>query len=148
MLCLSQINGTPHTIAVCASQSPSPTTTQHSLPSARYGLLGPVSHRLEHASFLAHMRSIRPFEHNFGHGKDNLAMMLAAMNLLAFAFHTICDCLEEQWIKAREAKPARTRFFEHIPTITAYLVFPSWETLMTTLINSKPPPEIEKQMGL
>ena len=28
----------------------------------------------------------------------------------------------------------------------AYLVFPSWDTLMTTLINSKPPPEIEKQI--
>ncbi len=32
---------------------------QHSLPSARYGLLGPVSHRLENASFLAHMQNIR-----------------------------------------------------------------------------------------
>jgi hypothetical protein len=67
---------------------------------------------------------------------------------ISTASGTSPDCLEEQWIKAREAKPARTRFFEHIPTITAYLVFPSWETLMTTLINSKPPPEIEKQMGL
>jgi hypothetical protein len=86
-------------------------------------------------------------EHNFGHGKENLAMLFAAMNLLAFAFHTICDCLEDLWIKAREAKRARKRFFEHIRTITAYLVFPSWETLMTTLITSKPPPEIEKQIG-
>jgi len=31
--------------------------------------------------------------------------------------------------------------------ITAYLVFPDWQTLMTTLINSKPPPEIEKQIA-
>jgi len=47
----------------------------------------------------------------------------------------------------REAKGARKRFFEHIRTITAYLVFPDWQTLMTTLINSKPPPEIEKQIA-
>jgi len=60
MFCLSEINGPPHTIAVYASRPPSPTATQHSLPSARYGLLGPVSHRLEHASFLAHLRSNRP----------------------------------------------------------------------------------------
>jgi hypothetical protein len=56
-------------------------------------------------------------------------------------------CLEDLWVKAREAKGARKRFFEHIRTITAYLVFPDWHTLMTTLINSKPPPEIEKQIA-
>jgi hypothetical protein len=65
---------------------------------------------------------------------------------LAFAFHTVCDRLEDLWIAAREAKRARKRFFEHIRTITADLVFPDWETLMTTLIKSKPPPETEKQI--
>jgi hypothetical protein len=84
-------------------------------------------------------------EHNFGHGKKNLAMTFAAMNLLAFAFHTVCDCLEHLWTAARQAKRARKRFFEHIRTITAYLVFPNWQTLMTTLIKSRPPPEIESQ---
>ncbi len=86
-------------------------------------------------------------EHNFGHGKQYLAMMFAAMNLLAFAFHTVCDAGEKLWIDARNAKRSRARFFEHIRTITAYLVFPDWRTLMTTLIQSKPPPEIEKQIG-
>jgi len=85
-------------------------------------------------------------EHNFGHGKQNLAMLFCAMNLLAFAMHTACDLLEDLWIKAREAKRARKRFFEHIRTITEYLVFPDWKTLMTTLITSKPPPEVEKQI--
>ena len=41
-------------------------------------------------------------------------MMFAAMNLLAFALHTVSDCLEQLWTKARTAKRARTRFFEHI----------------------------------
>src|SRR3977135_2891625 len=50
-LCLSRLNGTPHTIAVYASHPPSPATTQHSLPGARYGLPGPVSHRQDHATF-------------------------------------------------------------------------------------------------
>jgi hypothetical protein len=86
-------------------------------------------------------------EHNFGHGKQNLAMTFAALNLLAFAFHTVCDCLEDLWIAAREAKRARKRFFEHIRTITAYLVFPDWQTLMITLIKSRPPPEIERQIS-
>jgi hypothetical protein len=86
-------------------------------------------------------------EHNFGHGKQNLAMTFAALNLLAFAFHTVCDCLELLWNEARQAKRARKRFFEHIRTITAYLVFPDWKTLMITLIKSKPPPEIESQIA-
>ena len=73
-------------------------------------------------------------------------MVLAAMNLLAFAFHTVCDCLEDVWARARAAKRARKRFFEHIRTLTSYLIFPDWETLMTTLIKSKPPPVIEKQI--
>ena len=51
VLWLSRLNGTPHTIAVYASRPPSPATTQHSLPGARYGLPGPVSHRQDHASF-------------------------------------------------------------------------------------------------
>ena len=68
-------------------------------------------------------------------------MTFAAMNLLAFAFHTVCDCIEDRWIHARQAKRARKRFFEHIRTITAYLIFPSWDVLMTTLIDSRPPPD-------
>src|ERR1700682_2499032 len=46
----SRLNSTPHTITVYASHPPSPATTQHSLPGARYGLPGPVSHRQDHAS--------------------------------------------------------------------------------------------------
>jgi hypothetical protein len=103
--------------------------------------------KIENESFNILKNNGYHLEHNFGHGKQNLAMLFAAMNLLAFAMHTVCDCLEGLWVEAREAKRARKRFFEHIRTITAYLVFPDWRTLMTTLINSKPPPEIEKQIA-
>src|SRR5271166_3827496 len=54
---LSRLNSTPHRIVVYASQPPSPTTTQHSLPGARYDLPGPDLHRLDRASFLAHKQS-------------------------------------------------------------------------------------------
>lgn len=104
--------------------------------------------KIENESFNVLKNNGYHLEHNFGHGKQNLAMMFAAMNLLAFAFHTVCDCSEDLWIKARTAKRARKRLFEHIRTITAYLVFPSWDVLFQTLIDSKPPPEIEAQMGL
>ncbi len=54
------------------------------------------------------------------------AMMFAAMNLLAFVLHTVCDSLEQLWTAAKTAKRARTRVFEYIRTVTAYLVFPDW----------------------
>ena len=47
----SRLNSPPHAIAVYASRRSSPSATQHSLPSARYGLLGPDFHRLDRASF-------------------------------------------------------------------------------------------------
>jgi hypothetical protein len=103
--------------------------------------------KIENESFNVLKSNGYHLEHNFGHGKQNLAMMFAAMNLLAFAFHTVCDCLDQLWTAARAAKRARTRFFEHIRTITAYLVFPDWSTLMQTLIDSKPPPHVEAQLA-
>ena len=50
---LSWLNPTPHAIAVYPSQPLSPVTTQHSLPSGRYSLLGPDLHRLDRTSFAA-----------------------------------------------------------------------------------------------
>jgi hypothetical protein len=45
-----------YAIAVYASQPLSPATTQHSLPSGRYSLLGPDLHRLDRTSLrLAHL---------------------------------------------------------------------------------------------
>src|SRR6187200_3336320 len=55
---LSWLNPTPHAIAVYASQPTSPLTTQHSLPSGRYSLLGPVFHRLDRTSFAWRTHSI------------------------------------------------------------------------------------------
>ena len=71
-------------------------------------------------------------------------MMFATINLLAFAFHTAADCIDDLWKWARLAKGSRKRFFEHIRTITAYLIFPSWTALLETLISCKPPPDIHK----
>ena len=103
--------------------------------------------KIENESFNVLKSNGYHLEHNFGHGKQHLAMLFVAMNLLAFAIHTACDCLEQIWIDARAAKRARTRFFEHIRTITAYLVFPDWTTLMQTLIDSKLPPDIATQVA-
>jgi hypothetical protein len=40
-------------------------------------------------------------DHNFGHGKRQLASVMATLNLLAFAFHTVCDLGDRAWKAAR-----------------------------------------------
>ena len=97
-----------------------------------------------HESFNVLKNNGYHLEHNFGHGEQYLAMMFAAMNLLAFAFHTVADCVDDHWKAARAAKGSRKRFFEHIRTLTVYLVFPSWNDLLDTLISAKPPPALKK----
>jgi hypothetical protein len=95
--------------------------------------------KIENESFNVLKNNGYHLEHNFGHGTKYLAMMFAVMNLLAFAFHTICDCACALWDAARHAKGSRRRFFEHLRTITAYIVFNSWNELLKTLLTSTPP---------
>jgi hypothetical protein len=79
-------------------------------------------------------------EHNFGHGKHNLAAILASLNLLAFALHTLCDHLEPIWQLARSKVSSRVQFFNHLASLTVFLIFPSWDDFIQTLAFIKPPP--------
>jgi len=76
--------------------------------------------------------------HNFGHGKGYLAAVLATMNLIAFAMHTVADLVDKTWQAARAAVGARKRFFEDLRAITTYLVFPTWAALIETLRTGEP----------
>lgn len=69
------------------------------------------------------------------------AALLATMNLLAFAIHTVCDLVENIWRQARTSLGSRRRFFEDLRSITRYLVFADWGALIRTLITGEPPPE-------
>ena len=88
------------------------------------------------------------FEHNFGHGERFLAMTLASLNLLAFAWHTALELLEPPWRAAREAAAKRTSFFAHLATLTAYAIFPSWHVFLEALATFTIPPELLKTQKL
>jgi len=79
-------------------------------------------------------------EHNFGHGKRHLAAVLVTLNLLAFAFHTVCDIADDLWRAARQKLGPRRQFFNNLAAITNFLIFPSWQDLLQTLAFAKPPP--------
>jgi len=59
--------------------------------------------KIENESFDVMKNHGYELEHNFGHGQAFLAMTLAALNLLAFAWHTVLDLMKPPWRKAREA---------------------------------------------
>jgi hypothetical protein len=71
--------------------------------------------------------------HNFGHGKKTLACVLVALNLLAFAFHAAAALAVIAWKQAMAARGAAYRFFEHLRTIVAYVVFEGWDHLLRTI---------------
>jgi hypothetical protein len=72
-------------------------------------------------------------EHNFGHGKETLAAVLVVLNLLAFAFHTAARLAVLAWRQAVVARGATYRFFEHLRTVTAYVVFETWDHLLRSI---------------
>jgi hypothetical protein len=80
-------------------------------------------------------------EHNFGHGQDTLASVLVVLNLLAFGFHTAARWTVLAWREAVIAKGATYRYFEHLRTITVYIVFESWNHLLRSIADAaiRPP---------
>lgn len=77
-------------------------------------------------------------EHNFGHGKMNLAATLATLNLIAFAIHTAAQIADAAWSRAQKAAGARIRFFNHLRSLTVFILFPSWDALLKTLAFQTP----------
>src|ERR1700756_4688637 len=79
---LSWLNPTPHAIAVYASQPTLPLTTQHSLPSGRYSLLGPDFHRLDRTSFAWRTHSITLSVRASSVGETSSPSALAVIRLM------------------------------------------------------------------
>ena len=68
-------------------------------------------------------------EHNFGHGQQDLANVLATLNLLAFLIHTIQEMTEPAYQRLRRALGARKTFFNDLRALTRYMLFDTWDDL-------------------
>jgi len=68
-------------------------------------------------------------EHNFGHGQQDLANVLATLNMLAFLVHTIQELIEPAYQRLRRALGARKTFFNDLRALTRYMVFDTWDDL-------------------
>ena len=68
-------------------------------------------------------------EHNFGHGQQDLANVLASLNLLAFLIHTIQELIEPAYQRLRRALGRRKTFFDDLRALTRYMIFETWDDL-------------------
>ena len=100
--------------------------------------------KIENESFNVLKNHGYELEHNFGHGDTYLAMTLAALNMLAFAWHTVLNLIEPPWRKARQAAEKRTSFFAYLATLTSFVVFPTWPELLKALATFTIPPALIK----
>ena len=100
--------------------------------------------KIENESFNILKNHGYELEHSFGHGKQFLAMMLAAFNLLAFAWHSVLDLLEPPWQAARQAAGTRTSFFATAVVAATLAIFPDWDTFLLTLTTFKIPDNLLK----
>jgi len=109
---------------------------------AEIAACGRARWKIENESFNVLKNHGYELEHNFGHGETYLAMTLAALNLLAFAWHTVLDILEPPWKRARDAAEKRTSFFASLATLTNFVVFPAWSELFEALATFTIPPHL------
>ena len=113
---------------------------------AQIAACGRARWKIENENFNVLKNHGYELEHNFRHGDKFLAMTLAALNLLAFGWHSVLELLEPPWRTAREAAVKRTSFFAHILTLTTYVLFPSWSVLMESMTTFSIPPELVKRL--
>ena len=74
-------------------------------------------------------------EHNFGHGQKHLSSLLAAMNILAFLYHTFLSFTDERYRLIRAALSTRKTFFDDVRALTRYILFANWDGLMDFMLR-------------
>lgn len=79
------------------------------------------------------------FDHNFGHGKQNLSNLFATLILLAFLVHTALEAIDSRYASVRAHLPSRRTFFEHLRALTQYLPFDDWDHLIRFMLHHLAP---------
>lgn len=74
-------------------------------------------------------------EHNFGHGDYHLSSTLFTLNLLAFLAHTALYLANVHYRLIRDELVKRITFFDDLRALTRYMLFLSWEHLLSFMID-------------
>lgn len=76
-------------------------------------------------------------EHNFGHGKKHLASVLATLNILGFAFHTVLEIVDKSYQTLRETLGRRDTLFHDMRAYLKKFCFKSFNSLMAFMLGHK-----------
>lgn len=74
-------------------------------------------------------------EHNYGHGKNHLASLLATMNILAFLFHTMLEFMNKTYRLLRLMTGRRDTFFNDIRALFKFNVYSSFNRMLQWMID-------------
>ena len=91
--------------------------------------------KIENEQFNCLARQGYNLKHNFGHGRQGLANLLATLNLFAFTLHAVLDCVADLWRRCRDKAGTRRRFFDKLRVLSEMFWFPDWHALLTTILN-------------
>ena len=78
-------------------------------------------------------------EHNFGHGKENLAFNFVLLNLIAFFIHIIQRLANPLFQLARAKARTAYNFFEKLRSAIDFFVWESWDTLFEWVFLKRKP---------
>jgi hypothetical protein len=116
--------------------------TQHAITSdnvAEVAIAGRARWKAENESHNVLKTKGYHLEHNFGHGKQHLAMLLLTLNLLAFLFHTVLHLVDVPYQQIRQQRGTRKGFFNDIQALTKYFWFESWQQLIAFMLSDSQP---------
>ena len=91
--------------------------------------------KIENETFHSLARHGYHLKHNFGHGQDGLANLLATLNLFAFTLHSVLDCVADLWRRCRDKAGTRRRFFDKLRVLSEMFWFPDCNALLTTILS-------------
>jgi hypothetical protein len=98
--------------------------------------------RIENETFNTLKNQGYNFEHNYGHGYENLCSVMTMLMMLAFLIDQVKQLCDKLYQKAREKKNSLANLFGNVRFLFEYVVFDSWDMLYETIIDpeARPPP--------
>ena len=85
--------------------------------------------RIENETFNTHKNQGYNFEHNYGHGKENLCSVMTMLMMLAFLVDQVQQLCSKTYQQARKHAGPLKAFFERIRSLVFLGEFKNWETL-------------------
>lgn len=97
--------------------------------------------RIENETFNTLKNQGYNFEHNYGHGYNNLCSVMTMLMLLAFLIDQVQQLCDKLYKKILDRRKLRT-LFEHVRTLVQYAIWDSWTALYETILHPDihPPP--------